>query len=68
MLGWILLIGGLLVAGYATSWPLIWLLTWRTDGQKRDITKGLFKYQWVVVLILATVYFLIIGSAAHWKF
>jgi hypothetical protein len=66
-MGWILLIVGLLIAGYATSWSLLWLLTWRTDGEKRDMKRGQFKHQWVVVLIPAATYFVIIGTAAHWK-
>ena len=67
MLGWLALFGIMLVAGYATSWPLIYLLSWRSDGRSEESRHALFKYQWLIVGILAAIYTICLGAAVDWK-
>ncbi len=67
ILGWLLLVGGLAIAGWVTSFPVVWLLTLRTDGKPANPTAGLVRYQWVVAVVLAVIYFALLGNAVEWK-
>jgi hypothetical protein len=67
IIGWIALFAALGFAGWITSFPVIWLLTARSDGRERDRTSAGFRYQWVVALVLAVIYFIILGNAVGWQ-
>lgn len=67
ILGWMVLLGGLAIAGWATSFPVIWFLTLRTDGKPRDPDSWLLRHQWLVAVALALFYFVLLGNAVDWQ-
>lgn len=66
VLSWLFFFAILGVAGWATSFPLVMLLTWRVDGKDPDPRTWLIRYQWVVAVVLAVIYFILLGNAISW--
>jgi len=67
VLNWLFLFGIIGVVAWATSFPLVMLLTWRVDGKDQDPNNWLIRYQWVVAVILAVIFFVLMGNAVDWQ-
>ena len=66
ILNWLFLLAILGVAGWATSIPLVMVLTWRVDGRAAGPNNWLIRYRWVVAVALAVIYFILLGNAVSW--
>lgn len=68
MLNWLALLAILGIAGWATSFPLVMLMTLRVDGKPASPNSWLARYRWIVATVLAVVYFILLGNAISWQF
>ena len=68
MLNWLALLAILGIAGWATSYPLVILMTLRADGKTASPNSWLARCRWVVAPVLAVVYFILLGNAISWRF
>ena len=67
VMGWLMLFGGLGMAGWVTGVLLTWLLTLRWNGQEPSEDNWLIRYRWVVAVAFAVFYFVLLGNAVDWQ-
>jgi hypothetical protein len=67
MLNWLVLFAVLGIAGWATSFPLVMLMTLRMDGKPASPNSWFTRHQWIVATVLAVIYFILVGNAISWQ-
>lgn len=67
MLNWLARFAILGIVGWATSFPLVMLMTLRVDGKPANPNSWLTRSQWVVAAVLAVIYLILLGNAISWQ-